>query len=62
VVEREEEEDEEEEDIGGQGNGSRGRINGTASRDAAALQKAPSRKRARRRTGEEDEQFKHVRP
>ena len=65
VVEREEEE--EEEDTGGvcdgaQGNGSRGRMKGTASRDAAALQKAPSRKRARRRTGEEDEQFKHVRP
>lgn len=70
VVEREEEEEEEEveeEDTGGvcdgaQGNGSRGRMKGTASRDAAALQKAPSRKRARRRTGEEDEQFKHVRP
>jgi hypothetical protein len=71
VVEREEEEEEveeeEEEDTGGicdgaQGNGSRGRMKGTASRDAAALQKAPSRKRARRRKGEEDEQFKHVRP
>lgn len=68
VVEREEEEEEEEEeDTGGvcdgaQGNGSRGRMKGTASRDAAALQKAPSRKRARRRTGEEDKQFRHVRP
>ena len=37
-------------------------MKGTASRDAAALQKAPSRNRARRRTGEEDRQFKHVRP
>lgn len=68
VVEKEEaEEEEEEEDTrgvcdGAQGNGNRGRMKGTANRDAAALQKAPSRKRARRRTGEEEEQFKHVRP
>ena len=37
-------------------------MKGTARRDAAALQKAPSRKRAIRSTGEEEEQFKHVRP
>jgi hypothetical protein len=33
-----------------------------ASRDPAALQKAPSKKRARRRDGEGEEQFKQVKP
>jgi hypothetical protein len=44
------------------GSGRRGRINGMASRDPAALQKAPSKKRARRRDGEGEEQFKQVKP